>query len=369
MHARNEAIRADIEKSLDGMSAGTIEIRFDGGTVTVRTERLTWLRDASPDDIRSLADRLALVAEDPTMVLGVTNTGDWRQESAARRARRQVEIGKAAPLRIEPRHGRDALDADEPSAPTIDILMPLRHGAYIRGDVVRGLLAQELPIHWYVDAGPDLDVPADMIERFSPATTSPFWRRHVYRLLKILDKRNRLLARGNSPYVYFADDDARIPASVFGGMVSALHRNHQLGATGLIYQVDTPHFDSHLTAGSMMLRRADLAAIGPLRGSPCECSFVRNRLAELGKVVVTVESLHAHQWKRSVLDDTRQNLGDEVEWRNEEACPRCGELRNPLPDDAYHDVIVQLGPEGRMPLDQMADLITQHGDAFRVFVR
>jgi hypothetical protein len=369
MHERSEEIRADIEKSLDGMSAGSIQIHYDGGVVTVRTERMTWWRHASPDDIRSLADRLALVAEDPTMILGVTNTGDWRKETEARRARRQVEIAAAEPLRIEAREGRDVIDSGKHEISAIDILMPLRHGAFIRGDVVKGLMAQDLPIRWYVDAGPDLEVPPEMIERFSPATTSAFWRRHIYRLLKILAKRNRLLGLGDSPYVYFADSDVKIPPAVLGGMVGALHRNPLLGATGLIYQVDMPHFDSHLTAGSMMLRRADLSAIGPLRGSPCECSFIRNRLAEIGKVVVTVESVHAHQWKRTILDDTRRDPGDEEEWRSEEACPRCGELRNQLPDHAYHDVVVHPRDDGSLPLERMAELVTVYDDAFRVFVK
>jgi hypothetical protein len=141
-----------------------------------------------------------------------------------------------------------------------------------------------------------------------------------------------------------------------------MERHPRLGATGLIYAVDWPHARFHLGAGSMLLRREDLDRVGDLRGTPCECSYLRLRLLGLGKEVVPLTRLHAHQWKRTNLDGARPEYE-----QPEQACPLCGELRNP--PARYTDVEIEVALGEPLPRAELERLVAQHGDGFRVFVR
>lgn len=274
---------------------------------------------------------LALAAEDPTLLLGTTNTGDWHKDSPERRRRRNVDITISEELRF-PSAGRQPPTALSPSERMpVDVLMPVKHGAYIRGDVVSGLLAQDRPLRWFVDAAPDIEISREDMDLVAPAIPSLFWRRHARRLVRILAKRNRLSKKGDAPLVYLADADVILPPGVLGGMADAVWQNAELGATGLIFQVDSPHNDTHVPAGAMMIRRQDLAAIGPLRGSPCECCYIRNRLADMGKVVIPVDCIHAHQWKRTVLDsDVTEGERDEEDMDRSRMARRRAERRGLL---------------------------------------
>lgn len=249
------------------------------------------------------------------------------------------------------------------AAPILDVLMPLKHGSYVRGDVIEGYLAQGVPFDWYVDAAPDLEIDAGARALLALVSVGPFWCHHMTYMARILAKRNRLRARGRSPVVYLADADVILPPTrVWPGMLAALEGRAALGAVGVIYAVDWPHARYHVGAGSMLLRRSDLEAIGPLRGAPCECTYIRTRLGALGKHVVPLTAVHAHQWKRTILDEGA--LRDE----SEGACPLCGAARNPADEDAHAEVRVALGDDGRVPLEVVTEAVARHGSRFKLFV-
>ena len=245
---------------------------------------------------------------------------------------------------------------------TVDVLMPLRHSRFIRGDVIAGLLRQDTELHWYVDARADLELSPEALDRLGDVSSGPFWHNHMHYMAKILAKRNRLRHLGESEFVYLADADVILPEMpVLPGMLEAFARFPVLGATGVIYAVDWPHVRGHTATGSMLLRRQDLEFVGELRGAPCECSFIRNRLLELGKRTIPLTRVHAHQWKRTLLD------GDRPEYESEEgACPLCGAARN-MPDEHMVDIHCQLSADGQLDIAYLRDLLRQHGERFRLF--
>jgi hypothetical protein len=195
----------------------------------------------------------------------------------------------------------------------IDIVMPLRAGAPLRGAVIAGIVAQDVEWSWYLNVQETPPIDEGQVTVLERLSASRPWTNQLRHGFILSGKREWLRDKGKAPFVYSADTDVILPPGpVLRGMAAALEQNPTVGSVGLRYDFDWPGpetaeplrraFMHHVGCGSMMLRREDFAAIGPLRATPCECTFIRNRLLELGKVTVLIwEGTHAHQWKRSNL--------------------------------------------------------------------
>jgi hypothetical protein len=198
-------------------------------------------------------------------------------------------------------------------------------------------LTQQVPISLYVEPGPDLTFSArddQLLTLVAPTAQEVSRIKHT---TKIAHKRNRLLVRGDSPYVYLADADVSFEKHPFlPGMIRGMTDHPQLGMVGLCYQ-DTPH----VACGSMLVRRQDIEAIGAIRdtASWCACMFLGRQIKEMGLRVVPLERSRATE-----LD--LAELGGQ-----------------PVPD-----VHLAVASDGAVPRRSLEALLQQHGTRFRLFV-
>lgn len=250
----------------------------------------------------------------------------------------------------------------------IDILMPIQHGRYVRGDTVERLLAQDRDFHWYVDAGIDLEVSDKEVDVIGQVVSGQVFRNQLTHAVKIMFKRNRLLKCGNSKFVYMADADIRLSEiPVFGGILRAFEANKNLGAVGVPYSSEWPYWIFHVAAGAMMVRRSDLEEIGVLRATPCECAYIKNRLTEKGKFTLPLINplLRGTEWKATDIE------GDSIEYEVKYSGPDpvTGEERNSIPEDQYVDLELPLKAGEPMPLDFLREAVKKHGRAFKIWVK
>jgi len=247
------------------------------------------------------------------------------------------------------------------NATMIDILTPVRHGEFIRGDVIAALTAQDVDLTWYVDSGPDRPVTPSEREVLAIGSCGDFWAGQKCHMVPIITKRRALAGRGSGPYVFMLDADILLPMpSLLGGLARALDRWSDVGATGAVYHVDWPCFRYHVAAGCMMVRRADWERVQPLRGTACECFNIKTALERLGKRTVPIDPyrLHAHQWKR--VDFRTAAVTPEA------PCPMCGLIRNPTEPPRIERVELSLGSDGSADRSALEELVRRHGDAFAV---
>ncbi|ACY14245.1 hypothetical protein [Haliangium ochraceum] len=169
----------------------------------------------------------------------------------------------------------------------IDILIPLRRGGFIPGRVIEMFVRQEVPFTLHVEPGPDLEFSPRDEALLHLLAESPDELPRIKHTTRIAHKRNRMLARGSSPFVYLADADVVFEERrFFPSMLRAFARHAQLGMVGLCYQETR-----HVACGSMMLRRRDFERIGAIRGTAgsCACMFLGHRIKGLGLRVIPLK--------------------------------------------------------------------------------
>jgi hypothetical protein len=106
-------------------------------------------------------------------------------------------------------------------------------------------------------------------------------------------------------------------------------------------------------------------AIGPLRATPCECTFIRNRLLDMGKISVPImKGIHAHQWKRT---DLHKEGGPVYDQRIENACPLCGKVVTTPAFEECIELRVRLESDGRIDRSYLEDLVSKHGAKFTLY--
>ena len=82
----------DIAHSLERSRMGRITVTFAGGSFEITTDGMAWCAEVSDEELRSFADRLALVAEDPRILLGATGSGDFLTVPTARQELRGFSV-------------------------------------------------------------------------------------------------------------------------------------------------------------------------------------------------------------------------------------------------------------------------------------
>jgi len=220
----------------------------------------------------------------------------------------------------------------------VDIQMPVRKGGFIIGDVIQRLLLQDTAFEFYVDASQDLEFSPEQEQLLALISTSDEHANKVRRSTRAAFKRNKLRTRGESPYVYLADPDVLLPESpFFGSIIQAFERNSKLGAVGLCYQDN-----DHVACGSMMLRRADFAEIGELRGTSrtCLCGNIQIKLHELGLQTIPLTKMRATHLKSQYGEGYPE----------------------------YKEVQFESTPDGILPRSFLEDAIQQYGTSFKLFV-
>ena len=221
----------------------------------------------------------------------------------------------------------------------VDVQMPVRKGGFISGDVIERLLGQDVGFTFYVEAGDDLQLSPDGESGLDLIARSSEHLKRMKKSTRIAFKRNKLRLRGESPYVYLADNDILLPERpIFGGMIEAFERRPELGAVGLCYQPN----NTHVACGSMMLRRRDLLQIGPFRdtATSCVCGYIGRQLEARGLHVVPV--------KRYKPTDLRRKYQDGY------------------PD--YEITRCCISPDGILSRTFLEDTVRRHGRCFRLFI-
>lgn len=261
----------------------------------------------------------------------------------------------------------------------VDILMPLRAGAPLQGEVVAGFVKQTIPWRWYInvqDTPPLEPAHREVVQRLGTASEWCNLLTHTY---IVSGKREGLRNVGERAFVYHSDADVILSdPRTLETLRTCLETEPKLGATGVLYDHEWPAPDAdphllavyqeHLGCGSMMLRRRDWAEVGPLKATPCECTFIRNRLLEMGKrAFPIIRLMHAHQWKRTEL---RTDNGPVHDQSIDNPCPLCGERLELVPETNKVDVECTIeGGVGEISRAFLVNLVEQHGTAFRVFPR
>jgi hypothetical protein len=221
----------------------------------------------------------------------------------------------------------------------VDIQMPIRKGSFIVGDVIQRFLTQDVGFTFYVEAGDELAFSADDDVHLNLIAKSTQHAHRIKKTTMIAFKRNKLRTRGNSPYVYLADNDILLPEKpIFGSFIDAFERRTELGVVGLCYQKNS----DHVACGSMMLRREDFLRIGELRdtATSCVCGYIARKLKELELHVVPVKT-----YKPTDLRSTyEQGYSD------------------------YREVRYELPPDGVLERSFLEDTVRWYGTRFKLFI-
>jgi hypothetical protein len=183
----------------------------------------------------------------------------------------------------------------------VNIQMPIKYGSSVRGDVIGAFLNQTVDWEIYINLEDEKTFKIDE-EILQVTSESQEDKKDIEARIQIARKRNMLVDKGESPYVYLADADvllndeanSEIFNDVFGELVMGLERHPRLGAVGLPYQAGY-----HVGAGSMMLRRSDLLQIGDIRGagSFCTCGYISHKLLHAGLYTVPLRTMRAKHVK------------------------------------------------------------------------
>ena len=216
----------------------------------------------------------------------------------------------------------------------VDIHMPVRCGGTIEGRVLKALLSQDVAWRFFVDADEDLDLSGEIGELLELIAFDDAEIERVKLRLRAGVKRNRLMASGNSAYIYLADPDVLIPSEpgLIASMLNRLTADAQLGAIGLGYFRND---ESHIGAGSMLLRRVDFERLGVIRGAGvyCNCDFIKREFALQGMRSEIFPTTVAH------------HLRDE-----------------PVKADDHKLVPIQPAHTGEIDLDVLRELLATHGE-------